>query len=175
MKNQQKYVRSPIAIVAALFAALLFSSPVFAKGGQGDDDHGKGKDKHYSEKQERKEDKREGKRQDKQAKHEMHVGGYFQEPQRVYVHEYYTTQYRTGRCPPGLKKKDNGCMPPGQAKRWQEGQPLPRGVMYYTVPQPVVTQLGPPPSGQRYVRVDSDILLVTIGTMMVIDGISGMR
>ena len=26
-------------------------------------------------------------------------------------------------CPPGLRKKDNGCMPPGQArKRWNTGQ-----------------------------------------------------
>jgi len=28
-----------------------------------------------------------------------------------------------GTCPPGLAKKDNGCMPPGQAKRmYREGQ-----------------------------------------------------
>jgi Ni/Co efflux regulator RcnB len=177
MKNYQKYVGSP-AIVAALFASLLFAAPAFAKGGHGDDDNeqgnGNGKDKH-SEKQERKEDKREYKREEKQDKHEMRVGGYFQEPQRVYVREYYTTQYGNGRCPPGLAKKNNGCMPPGQAKRWQEGQPLPRGVQYYSVPQTVITRLGPPPAGQRYVRVDSDILLITIGTMMVIDGISGLR
>ena len=174
MKNHQKYVRSPNAIVAALCAALLFSSPVFAKGGHGDDDQGKGKDKH-SEKQERKEDKREDKRQDKQEKHEMRVGGYFQEPQRVYIRDYYATQYRSGRCPPGLAKKNNGCMPPGQAKRWNEGQPLPRGVIYYPVPQTVVMQLGAPPAGHQYVRVDSDILLIALGTKMVIDGISGIR
>jgi len=24
-------------------------------------------------------------------------------------------------CPPGLAKKNNGCMPPGQAKKWQRG------------------------------------------------------
>lgn len=25
-------------------------------------------------------------------------------------------------CPPGLAKKHNGCMPPGQAKKWQRGE-----------------------------------------------------
>lgn len=39
--------------------------------------------------------------------------------------------YRDGRyygsnCPPGLAKKNNGCLPPGQAKaRWAVGQRLP--------------------------------------------------
>lgn len=27
---------------------------------------------------------------------------------------------RDGRCPPGLAKKNNGCLPPGQAKRYDE-------------------------------------------------------
>jgi hypothetical protein len=34
--------------------------------------------------------------------------------------------YRRGHCPPGLAKKHNGCMPPGQAKKWQIGHQLPR-------------------------------------------------
>ncbi len=43
---------------------------------------------------------------------------------------------RTASCggprtvPPGLAKKNNGCLPPGQAKkRYQVGQPLPRRVL----------------------------------------------
>ena len=65
-------------------------------------------------------------------------------------------------------------MPPGQARKWAVGQPLPRDVVYYSVPQAVVVQLGAPPSGQRYVRVASDILLIAIGTGMVIDGIQNL-
>ena len=49
------------------------------------------------------------------------------------------------------------------------GRPIPREVVYYDVPQTVVVQMGPPPSGQRYVRVSSDILLITIGTGIVLD------
>jgi Ni/Co efflux regulator RcnB len=51
---------------------------------------------------------------------------------------------------------------------------LPREVVYYQVPQPILVQLPPPPRGDRYVRVDGDILLITLGTRMVIDGIQGI-
>ena len=30
--------------------------------------------------------------------------------------------YCAGGCPPGLAKKHNGCMPPGQAKKLYRGQ-----------------------------------------------------
>lgn len=81
---------------------------------------------------------------------------------------------RSGRCPPGLAKKQNGCMPPGQARKWQVGQPLPRDVTYYRVPRQLVTEIGQLPSGYRYVRVSSDILLMSIGIRMVIDVIRNL-
>ena len=92
---------------------------------------------------------------------------YFTDQHRVVVREYYENQFRRGSCPPGLAKKNNGCMPPGQAKKWQIGRPLPQGVTYYEVPQPVVVQLGAPPAGYRYVRVASDILMIAIGSGIV--------
>jgi Ni/Co efflux regulator RcnB len=91
----------------------------------------------------------------------------------VVLGSYYDEQFRAGRCPPGLAKKHNGCMPPGQAKKWNVGQPLPQGVVYYTVPQPLVLQFGQPPSGYRYVRVGSDVLLMAIGTRMIVDALQG--
>lgn len=74
-------------------------------------------------------------------------------------------------CPPGLAKKNNGCMPPGHAKRWQVGQPLARNVVYYEVPAPLVTQFGPAPTGYRYVRVDDDILLISKATRVIVDAL----
>lgn len=100
--------------------------------------------------------------------------GHFEDRQRVFVREYYEEDYRGGRCPPGLAKKNNGCMPPGQAKKWQYGRPLPRDVIYYEVPRPLVLQIGAPPSGYRYVRVATDILLIAIGTGMVIDAMEDL-
>jgi Ni/Co efflux regulator RcnB len=102
------------------------------------------------------------------------VSNYFTDPQRLVIRDYYGQQYRAGRCPPGLAKKNNGCMPPGQAKKWAIGQPLGSNVVYYPVPQPVVVQLGIPPVGYKYVRVASDILLIAIGTSLIIDAVQDL-
>lgn len=99
---------------------------------------------------------------------------HFADQHRVVVREYYTEQFRGGRCPPGLAKKRNGCMPPGQAKKWQMGRPLARDVIYYDVPQSLVVQIGVPPAGHRYVRVASDILMIAVGTGMVVDAIQDL-
>jgi Ni/Co efflux regulator RcnB len=104
----------------------------------------------------------------------VRIGAYFGEPQRAAARDYYGAQARGGKCPPGLAKKNNGCLPPGQAKKWGIGQPLPRDVVWYPVPPAVVVQLGAPPSGYKYVRVAADILLIAIGTSMVVDAIEDL-
>ena len=101
-------------------------------------------------------------------------GSYFVDRQQASVRDYYAQEYRSGKCPPGLAKKNNGCMPPGQAKKWNKGQPLPRDVVYYDLPSQLVVRLGPPPAGHKYVRVASDILLIAVGTAMVVDAISDL-
>jgi Ni/Co efflux regulator RcnB len=65
-------------------------------------------------------------------------------------------------------------MPPGQARQWAIGQPLPRGVIYAPLPAAVVTRIGPPPSGYRYVQVAGDVLMIAIGTSMVMDAIQDL-
>jgi Ni/Co efflux regulator RcnB len=96
---------------------------------------------------------------------------HFDDDKRSYIRTYYDDEFRKGHCPPGLKKKNNGCMPPGQAKKWRMGQPLPRDVVIYDVPPSLVIRIGTPPPGYKYVRVASDILLIAIGTRMVADAI----
>ena len=142
--------------------ALVFAAAAALAGGSAlaKDDNGKGKGKGNKHKD------------DKTEKHDK--VSHFGEPQRVVVREYYGEQYKSGRCPPGLAKKHNGCMPPGQAKKWQVGRPLPRDVVYYEVPSTLVVKIGPPPSGYRYVRVASDILLIAIGTSIVVDAIQNL-
>ena len=92
---------------------------------------------------------------------------------RGLIRNHYDQEFEHGRCPPGLAKKHNGCMPPGQAKRWSRGYPLPRDVIFHDLPYTLRGQLHPPP-GARYVRVDSDILLLAIGTGMVLDALEGL-
>src|SRR6187431_2069249 len=150
-----------------LTAALALSAPAWAEkpehaGGKNKDKSGKHEQKH-EEKADKHGDKHDGPRQ----------GAYFEDRHRQSVHHYYAS-YDGKKCPPGLAKKHNGCTPPGHAKRWQVGHTLPSTVTYYSVPQPILVTLPPPPPQYRYVRVDADVLLVAIGTMMVIDGINGM-
>ena len=85
----------------------------------------------------------------------------------VLIRDYYGGMARAGKCPPGLAKKNNGCMPPGQAKKWAIGQRLPRDVIFYDVPSDLRVRLTLPPEGYKYVRVASDILMIAVGTGMV--------
>lgn len=98
----------------------------------------------------------------------------FGDGDRRFIQDYYSSQWRSGHCPPGLAKKHNGCMPPGQARHWGVGRPLPAGVRYYPLPADVLIRLPLPPAGYEFVRVASDILLIAVGTGMVVDAISDL-
>jgi Ni/Co efflux regulator RcnB len=74
-------------------------------------------------------------------------------------------------CPPGLAKKHNGCMPPGQAKKYDHdrvvvGERLPPGAVY-TVPRRVLSTLPPPPHGYRYAVVNNRVVLVSRSDIVV--------
>ncbi|MFA9273631.1 MAG: hypothetical protein ACEQSE_02040 [Candidatus Aquirickettsiella gammari] len=100
---------------------------------------------------------------------------YFSTQQRTVFVDYYSNEFREKGCPPGLAKKKNGCLPPGQAKKWKRGQALPRDVVYEEVPQRVITVIGAPPAGHKFVRVANDILLMAVGTGMIIDAIEDLN
>lgn len=93
---------------------------------------------------------------------------------REAVRNYYGKEMRQGRCPPGLAKKNNGCQPPGQAKRWQIGQHLQSNITYKVLPGDLQLLLGQPQTGYHYGMVDSDILLLLDGTEMVMDAINNL-
>ncbi len=59
--------------------------------------------------------------------------------------------------------------PPGHARRWQVGYPLPREVVYSELPPELLVRLEPMPYGHRYVRVDNDILTIVIATGLIVD------
>ena len=155
----------------AFAAALVFtlaSGPVLADRGGKHGEHGK-HGKHHDD------DDDDHDHDHDYRRREARVGGYFDARDRQAVQVYYVEQGRSGHCPPGLAKKRNGCMPPGQARGYYVGQPLPAQVVYYPVPQPVLVQLPPPPPQHKYVRVAGDILLIAVGTSMVVDAISDIQ
>ena len=147
---------STIARLAVLsLGALLASTSVLAdKGGK----HGHG-NKH----EQRNDDRYYDDRRD-----DVSIQIYFGDNDRRVINDYYGNQFRSGHCPPGLAKKGNGCMPPGQAKKWHKGRPLPQDVAYYDLPRDLAYRLPPPPPRHRYVRVASDVLLLS-GSGIVVD------
>lgn len=165
-------------IAALAITSLLVAAPAFAKG-KGDDDNGHGNGKgngKHSQKFEARDS--EGKGSDKAEKRErkdIQPGTHFNDQNRTVVRQYYSQTYSNGKnCPPGLAKKNNGCMPPGQARNWAVGQPVPRGVTLYSVPQPVIVQLPAAPYGYRYSRIGNDIVLVQQQNNVIVDIIQGL-
>lgn len=108
------------------------------------------------------------------APREAGQGSFFEPRHHEAARDIYGSQVAKGKCPPGLAKKGNGCLPPGQARQWAIGRPLPSDVVLYPVPVELQRRLGPPPAGYKYVRAASDILLIAIGTSMVIDAIEDL-
>ena len=119
-------------------------------------------------------DRASGEMRESRASREVHPGAYFEPRHHQAVRDMYGQQIGKGKCPPGLAKKGNGCLPPGQAKQWAMGQPLPPDVVLYPVPLELQRRLGTPPAGYKYVRAASDILLIAVGTSMVVDAIEDL-
>ena len=155
-----KIVSKNSQLIVLLLASLLFSGLAIAKKPVNDKHKHHEKSEHYD----RGED----------SDVNVQVDVYFGDEDRVIVRDYYEESQHKGHCPPGLAKKRNGCMPPGQAKKWHKGRPLPRDVIYHDLPPSVLIKLRLPPSGQKYVRVAADILLIAIGTGIVIDAIEDL-
>ena len=93
----------------------------------------------------------------------------FRDKERRTVRDYYGHQSRKGHCPPGLAKKNNGCLPPGQVKKWQKGRQINHDARYYGLPNELLIRLPVPPINHEYIRIAGDVLLVTIGTKIVVD------
>lgn len=86
---------------------------------------------------------------------------------------------RADRCPPGLARKHNGCMPPGQYRKqevrredhrhheWRRGDRL-YGHDYHYVDDYHRYHLRRPPQGERYVVVGNQVLRVNSDTLAVI-------
>lgn len=165
-----------IQVLAVLFAAgLLAAGPSVAgkpewagKGKKSGDDVSESVGKFFGGGKDAK--KEHGKSSGKGGR-EVHFG----ERDRDVIRDYFRVSYDGGACPPGLAKKNNGCMPPGQAKkRWSVGHRLPDDLVVYDLPDRVVIDLGRPPVGHKYVRAAADILLIAVGTGMVVDAIEDL-
>jgi Ni/Co efflux regulator RcnB len=160
-----------LMLATSIATAPALAQPPWAGGGKG---HG-GESQQEHKSNPSTDDSAHGKGNGKSKGGKPQTGLYFSDHSRDAVHKYYASAGHDGKaCPPGLAKKNNGCMPPGQAKKWQVGHPLPTTVVTYAVPHQVLISLPPVPVGHKYVQVAGDVLLIAVGSMMVVDGINGL-
>ena len=115
------------------------------------------------------------KEKEKEKSHETQVTVVFSATQREAASSYFLKEHGRGNCPPGLAKKHNGCLPPGQAKkRYVVGHTLPQGIVVEALPVELSVRIGPAPPGYRYGIVDGDLVKLAVGTMTVVDAIEGL-
>jgi len=86
--------------------------------------------------------------------------------------------YGAGGCPPGLAKKNNGCLPPGQAKKlYNVGQRWPRNYgyawNYNQIPYDLRNRYGFQP-GYNYYYGDGYVYRVDPATMLVSQVVSAI-
>ena len=99
--------------------------------------------------------------------------------QKVKVHQGQgKVGYGVGGCPPGLAKKNNGCMPPGQAKKlYNVGQrfPLNYGNQwgYNQIPYDMRQRYGFDPNS-RYYYGDGYLYRVDPTTMLIREVVSAI-
>lgn len=159
--NREALLRKPFIVLASIVVTMALALPVLAQGhghgGPPDNAGGPGKGQG------------QGRGQGSGGAQAAPQGNIvIADRDRNAVYSYYRNEYAAGNCPPSLAKKNNGCLPPGQAKKmWAIGQPLPPDLIYYPLPGGLLGQLTPPPVGYEYVRVANDILLMAVGTRMI--------
>lgn len=167
-------MRAALSFVLASTVCIALSSPAWADKDKdrGNKDHGRGASDH---------DRGQGKGRDDGFRGQQGPGRdapaqiVIIDRDRSTVRTYYRTEYVAGNCPPGLAKRNNGCLPPGQAKKmWSVGHPLPPTIVYYPLPPVLYGQLTPPPPGYSYVRVDDDILMLATATRVIFGSLGNL-
>ena len=82
---------------------------------------------------------------------------------------YYRDEVAAGRCPAPLVRRDKVCGAPAAlpARAWKLDQPLPDGLKADAPPPGLIAKLSPSPAGHQYMRVDTDIIIIGVGTRNV--------
>jgi hypothetical protein len=111
------------------------------------------------------EDRREEKRESRQTSG-------FSGTQREAARDYFAAAHGHGKCPPGLAKKHNGCLPPGQAKkRYAIGRSLNQTIVYQQLPSDLAARIGPAPTGYLYGLLDGDLIKMSSTSRLIVDAI----
>ena len=94
---------------------------------------------------------------------------------RFAVYGYFRQEFLAGMCPAGLVKNSLGCQMAGEPKRqWALGKRLSPITPFFVLPLPLLARLSPPPGGVKYVRIDSDIVLMEVDTLRIIEFVASV-
>ena len=94
---------------------------------------------------------------------------FFDRNEEALVRRYFGTVVA---CPPGLAAKNNGCLPPGQAKKtYRVGTILPRDAFLAPLPGELLGRLPVAPDGYYYGRYNGDVYLIENRTRRIVDTI----
>ena len=144
-------------LMLSVVCALAFSAEAFADKGKG---RGHGASKHSYQKSEK------SKKDNDTVTIGITIGD------RSLIKAHIGERYKKN-CPPGLAKKHNGCMPPGQAKKsYVVGEYLGHDIEYSALSGDLLKMLRPVPDGYMYVNVDKDVLLISQATKKVVDAVT---
>ncbi len=167
---------SLITVTAALVAPIFAMIPaIAAKTHESGNGHGKGNSAKAAHSQKfDKSDKNGGEYRGKLEADDSRGHRYSDGDQRNIIHDYYANEFKSGHCPPGLAKKNNGCLPPGQAKKWQLGHRLPDDVIYHDLPGDLLRRLGHNDPAYKLIRVGSDILKIGVGSGLVVEAVDDL-
>jgi Ni/Co efflux regulator RcnB len=159
----QKVVLAGLCAMCVAYAPQAFAKDHGNGHGNG---HGHGRGNNHNDEDDNDNDRGHGR-----SEHHGSHAYRFSSRDRISVEGFLEGHYGS-HCPPGLAKKHNGCLPPGQAKkRYRVGYPL-AGVEYEGIPEALLVQLDPVPYGYQYVMVDKDVLLISEASHKVIDAIT---
>jgi Ni/Co efflux regulator RcnB len=174
MRHRSSLRAALIAVLAAGALGSFVATPVFAAPPHRDDDqHHRQARPPQRQAQPPQRQARQPQRRSSPPRAQQHrppPQAYFSDRHRGLAHGYFAREWSGRRCPPGLARKGRSCVPI-HARAWTRGRPLPAHLIYHDVPSALVLELGPPPSGHRYVRVAGDILMIAIGTGLVVDAL----
>jgi hypothetical protein len=124
-------------------------------------------------------DEGNGKGDDQGENEEHHHGKHHHDEVKLVEHDRvvireYIGHHRDKWCPPGLAKKHNGCMPPGQLK-YKVGETIPTTVHYTLVPRTVVRTWAPLPPDEIYVRTGGDVYVMDKTSRTILDAVTLMN
>lgn len=158
-KMNAKLVLMGLALASMALASPALAGPKNGAKGKGETHPAQHEERHEERYQERHEE-----RHGDDDKITIRIG----DDDRIVIGNYYRDDYRRN-CPPGLAKKNNGCQPPGQAKKYRIGEVY--DGPYGPLPDYLKDKLHAP-KGYEYIQVDKDIVLIGEATKKVIDAVT---